>query len=180
MFGWDWGPKLPDLGIWRSVYIEEIQNGRIESVYLRQKLSGNEACLTVEVENEIFTEAEGMQVVCIVTAPDGSVAAEKTAEAEKKQSISISIPNPKFWWPNGYGEQNLYRVSVELRMGNTTISKQEMNCGFRDFRIAREKDRWGRVSVSALTAKRFLPAARTISRRTVFSANAAKSGRDSF
>ena len=51
MFGWDWGPKLPDLGIWRSIYIEEIQNGRIESVYLRQKLSGNEACLTVEVEN---------------------------------------------------------------------------------------------------------------------------------
>lgn len=20
MFGWDWGPKLPDLGIWRSIY----------------------------------------------------------------------------------------------------------------------------------------------------------------
>lgn len=154
MFGWDWGPKLPDLGIWRSIYIEEIQNGRIESVYLRQKLSGNEACLTVEVENEIFTEAEGMQVVCIVTAPDGSVAAEKTAEAEKKQSISISIPNPKFWWPNGYGEQNLYRVSVELRMGDTTISKQEMNCGFRDFRIAREKDRWGESFCFCINGKK--------------------------
>ena len=79
---------------------------------------------------------------------------EKTAEAEKKQSISISIPNPKFWWPNGYGEQNLYRVSVELRMGDTTISKQEMNCGFRDFRIAREKDRWGESFCFCINGKK--------------------------
>ena len=24
MFGWDWGPKLPDLGIFRNIYIEKI------------------------------------------------------------------------------------------------------------------------------------------------------------
>ena len=73
---------------------------------------------------------------------------EKTAERRKKQSISISIPNPKFWWPNGYGEQeSVSGLTVKLRIGDTTISKNRMNCGFRDFRIAREKDRWGRVSV---------------------------------
>lgn len=27
---------------------------------------------------------------------------------------SLLVENPKLWWPNGYGEQNLYQVKVEL------------------------------------------------------------------
>ncbi len=37
MFGWDWGPHLPDLGIWRDVYVLAGTGGRIENVYYRQE-----------------------------------------------------------------------------------------------------------------------------------------------
>ena len=32
MFGWDWGPRLPDAGIWRSLGILGVNEGRIDNV----------------------------------------------------------------------------------------------------------------------------------------------------
>ena len=32
MFGWDWGPRLPDAGIWRDIRLVGIETARIESV----------------------------------------------------------------------------------------------------------------------------------------------------
>ena len=37
MYGWDWGPRLPDAGIWRDVKIEITDRARIDSVLVRQK-----------------------------------------------------------------------------------------------------------------------------------------------
>ncbi|MDZ4196886.1 MAG: hypothetical protein U1C51_06515, partial [Candidatus Izemoplasmatales bacterium] len=36
MLGWDWGPKLPDGGIWRSIYLETIHQSRIDSLMIHQ------------------------------------------------------------------------------------------------------------------------------------------------
>ncbi|MBQ7783420.1 MAG: glycoside hydrolase family 2 protein, partial [Oscillospiraceae bacterium] len=36
MFGWDWGPKLPDMGIWRNVELIGITGGLIDGVFVRQ------------------------------------------------------------------------------------------------------------------------------------------------
>ena len=36
-WGWDWGPKLPPIGIWKDIRLEGYSAGRIENVHLRQK-----------------------------------------------------------------------------------------------------------------------------------------------
>ena len=36
MFGWDWGPRLPDGGIWRDVWLEGWNESRIEEIRIRQ------------------------------------------------------------------------------------------------------------------------------------------------
>ncbi len=36
MFGWDWGPRLPDGGIWRSVWLEGWNESRIMEIRIRQ------------------------------------------------------------------------------------------------------------------------------------------------
>ena len=36
MFGWDWGPRLPDGGIWRDVWLEGWTESRIEQIRIRQ------------------------------------------------------------------------------------------------------------------------------------------------
>jgi len=40
MSGWDWGPKLPDLGIWRPICIEAYDHCRIEDVRIHQQHGG--------------------------------------------------------------------------------------------------------------------------------------------
>ena len=36
MFGWDWGPRLPDAGLFREVTIETVKTARISQIYLTQ------------------------------------------------------------------------------------------------------------------------------------------------
>jgi beta-mannosidase len=35
-FGWDWGPQLPPIGIWKDIRLEGYDGARIEDVHLRQ------------------------------------------------------------------------------------------------------------------------------------------------
>ena len=36
-FGWDWGPQLPPIGIWKDIRLEAYDSTRITEVHLRQK-----------------------------------------------------------------------------------------------------------------------------------------------
>ena len=36
MFGWDWGPRLPDAGIWKEVELLKVKKARLSRVYIRQ------------------------------------------------------------------------------------------------------------------------------------------------
>jgi len=56
MFGWDWGPKLPDMGIWRDISIIYGNAGRISDMYIRTKSEENKYILNIELKNDIFSE----------------------------------------------------------------------------------------------------------------------------
>ena len=36
-FGWDWGPQLPPIGIWKDIRLEGYEGARIEEVHLSQQ-----------------------------------------------------------------------------------------------------------------------------------------------
>jgi beta-mannosidase len=40
-FGWDWGPKLPDIGIWKPVELIGYDSLQIDSIFITQKLHYN-------------------------------------------------------------------------------------------------------------------------------------------
>jgi len=35
-FGWDWGPQLPAIGIWKGIRLEGYSIARLQDVHLRQ------------------------------------------------------------------------------------------------------------------------------------------------
>ncbi|MDR2547206.1 MAG: glycoside hydrolase family 2 protein [Lachnospiraceae bacterium] len=49
MFGWDWGPRLPDGGIFRDVSLISYHDARIDSVYIRQTHGTDEVSLDFAV-----------------------------------------------------------------------------------------------------------------------------------
>ena len=43
MFGWDWGPQIPDMGIWRDISIQAWSDAKLDDVYITQMHEGT-AC----------------------------------------------------------------------------------------------------------------------------------------
>lgn len=131
MLGWDWGPKLPDAGIWRDIYLLEKNSARITDFNITQRHESNRSFITPS----ICTDAP-CDIKVTLTAPDGT---ETTLKANEEAEIS----QPKLWWPNGLGEQPLYTVTAELLENNTVVDSAKKRIGLRTVRLVRTKDRWG-------------------------------------
>lgn len=132
MFGWDWGPRLPDAGIWREISLVCVGEARINSVLVNQYHDRGEVTL------EIIPDIEGDDATweCTVTSLDGDSCT--CLEAGK-----INIKDPAIWWPAGYGEQPLYTVNVTCKAGGAVQDVWEKRIGLRTVSISREKDQWG-------------------------------------
>jgi len=55
MFGWDWAPPLPDMGIWRSVSLTAYHAARLNEVYITQEHGAGGVDLSIRVDTEFFT-----------------------------------------------------------------------------------------------------------------------------
>ncbi len=135
MSGWDWGPRLPDAGIWRDISIRRVRLGRLVSVRVHQEHADGR--VTLSFFPEIARYAAGtMHLSYTVVTPDG--------EALRTKESGLCIEHPLLWWPNGYGKQPLYIVRAELSddAGNI-LDVWERRIGLRTLTMRREKDAWG-------------------------------------
>lgn len=131
MFGWDWGPRLPDAGIWRPIFLRTWDTARLENALMLQ--AHHDGVVDVTIRPEIAGESAWSAEI---TAPDGEVLTlPETMAAEQV----IAIQNPQLWWPNGLGKQPLYRVTVRLATGDTRMWR----IGLRTMTVSREKGEWG-------------------------------------
>lgn len=131
MFGWDWGPRLPDAGICRPIFLRTWDTARLENALMLQ--AHHDGMVDVTIRPEIAGESAWSAEI---TAPDGEVIIiPETTAAEQV----ITIEHPQLWWPNGLGKQPLYRVTVRLATGDTRVWR----IGLRTMTVSREKDEWG-------------------------------------
>lgn len=136
MFGWDWGPRLPDAGIWRDISLVGVDTARIRDVLVKQFHRDGRAALEIDTHITRLTDAPA-EVRVSVTAPDGTVL---TGAGE---TCRIEIPDPQLWWPAGYGGQPLYRVEVELISGGTRLDGWSHRIGLRTMTVSRVKSEHG-------------------------------------
>lgn len=131
MFGWDWGPRLPDAGIWRPIFLRTWDAARLENALMLQ--AHHDGVVDVTIRPEIAGESAWSAEI---TAPDGEVLTLPETTATEQV---ITIEHPQLWWPNGLGKQPLYRVTVRLATGDTRVWR----IGLRTMTVSREKDEWG-------------------------------------
>lgn len=136
MFGWDWGPRLPDAGIWRDISLIGVDTARIRDVLVKQFHRDGRAALEIDTHIARLTDAPA-EVRVSVTAPDGTVL---TGAGE---TCRIEVPDPQLWWPAGYGGQPLYRVEVELVSGETSLDVWSRRTGLRTMTVSRVKSEHG-------------------------------------
>lgn len=142
-FGWDWGPRLVTSGIWRPVYIESWDDARIDNLHIVQQNIGK---TSAELIAEVELESAGGGDFTLGLLVDGVKAISVPVTAGKgisRHKINLNIADPVLWWPNGLGEQALYRITAELSIPGKVIDSESASIGLRTIYLVREPDAKG-------------------------------------
>ncbi|MFD2871192.1 glycoside hydrolase family 2 TIM barrel-domain containing protein [Mucilaginibacter ximonensis] len=135
--GWDWIQPIHDrnTGIWDKVTIEKTAGVRIIDPHVvtlvpgvRQS-SGVQKPATIQVSAQL-ENATGKAISGYLKYNlDGKAVSKKvtlqpgvTTEVKLKD---YTLQNPKLWWPNGYGQQNLYHLNLQFVTAANKISDQK-------------------------------------------------------
>jgi beta-mannosidase len=80
-----------------------------------------------------------------VTSPGGDVSEDGRVPGERAEheTLSIEVPDPQLWWPNGFGRQPLYGVEVALYEGEVCRDRRSYKLGLRTLELRQEPDRHG-------------------------------------
>lgn len=130
MSGWDWGPRLPDCGIWRPVSLVLSAGCRLNGVLIRQ--THEKDAVTLRFFPELTGDKTSCETRVTVISPEGALHAAKDG--------ALVIKNPALWWPRGYGAQPLYTVRAELVRDGEVLDTWEKRIGLRTLTMRREKD----------------------------------------
>jgi len=141
-FGWDWGPKLAPIGIWRDIRLEGFAHARLGDVHLRQEHGKQGVTIEAKVTPEVFNAGE-LTAKMKVTAPDGQTWEISAPVAKGQAVLSVVVNQPQLWWPNGYGAQPLYDVEVTLESGGQQEDRKDYKLGLRTVELRQEPDEWG-------------------------------------
>ncbi|QBN19508.1 glycoside hydrolase family 2 protein [Flavobacterium nackdongense] len=141
--GWNWLPIVRgrNTGIWNDVTLTECENVSVKDPWISSELNlpdTTKAALTVRtslknhsdkvVTGTLKIEFDKVSLVYPITLNPGEL---KPIELLPTKFKELTIRNPKLWWPNGYGDQNLYKAKISFIQNNTVSDLQEFNFGIR-------------------------------------------------
>jgi len=162
-FGWDWGPKLPDVGIWRPVELIGYNSLKIDSTYITQKLHYNkdvndlteleeitdigvmsaDLSIKINLESELLTsELNRYSLKVDLKAPDGKIFTSEKPINILNPKVEFTLEYPYLWWTHDLGTPNLYDLSITISK-NGIIDSFKQKIGIRETCLIRNTDEWG-------------------------------------
>jgi len=142
-FGWDWGPRLPTVGIWRPVELRRERRATIEGVHfytLDIDPTGERATVAVRVEVDRFATDGPLEAAITLTTPDGGVVAESSLTLDGEGSsftTYLAVENPRLWWTHDLGQPVLYGLRVDLALEGDLLCRHETRAGIRTLLAAK-------------------------------------------
>ena len=156
-FGWDWGPILPDIAIWKPVELIGHDGMRISSVLIDQVFEYNidptkiknpqditnigvmTADLSIKVQLSGVNDLSKYHLQIDLTAPDGRLLSQR---CDFQSPINFHVEYPYLWWTHDLGTPNLYDLKVSLMNGGI-VEELTQKIGIRDLRLIQNEDEWG-------------------------------------
>ncbi len=139
-------PRYTPIGIYDEVVLELPDRMEVEHLDLRTGLSDDCGTGTLAVAAEGTGRAEGARLEVTLEDPDGEGVASAEVDLELleddrwKARLDLPVEQPRLWWPRGYGEQPLYRVTAELVAADGALDRVVRSVGFRELRMEGEFD----------------------------------------
>ena len=136
-YGWHYA-KLYPLGIWQSVTVRDVPTVTLDSPFITTvDHTKGTVDLAIELDRQSSASLSGELTVSFTPKNFTGTASyfTKTISAGAVDSTTLryrcDIPDFKLWWPNGYGEQNLYVMKVTFKASDGTVSYAESTFGIR-------------------------------------------------
>lgn len=144
--GWDWMPAVRDraAGIWNRVRLRStgdvvLGDPRVDTTLpdLPDTRTA-EVTVVVPVRNAasdatavtVAAAFDGVRVRQTVTVPGGESAGVVFSPASHAQ---LRLRDPKLWWPNGYGEPELHRLTLTASVAGQESDRRTTRFGLRQF-----------------------------------------------
>lgn len=157
-FGWDWGIRIVQMGIWKPVSIDFYNTARINDFYVKQQqVTKEKAVLENQIEIHSLVDANATisvgyslnqkqpnQTNKVLVQP---TPIHKTVALKKGKNIvpiDLTIDNPYLWMPIEWGLQHLYDFHATLTINDQTVDKKNERIGLRSVRLVQEPDSHGR------------------------------------
>ncbi len=141
--GWDWLPAIRDrdTGIWQKVYLSTTGPVRVKDPLVTTDLPlprTDSADLTVQTTLENITDRPQKGLLKgsigdlvfereVALAPHSST----LVSFDPKTTPVLHMEQPRLWWPNGYGPQNLYNLHLSFVLNRKVSDTQEVSFGVR-------------------------------------------------
>ena len=137
-YGWDIMPRLMSAGIWRDVELVFEPKVCLKQVYFSTMFVKEDFLgLKIFYDTSIpFSDYKDYKLKVDICLDDS----EYHLEYPIRSRYGCAFPylkDVKLWWPNGYGEQPLYNVTVSLIKGDETVDSKSFRYGFRHVKLYR-------------------------------------------
>lgn len=140
--GWDWNPRLINVGITGDVRLEWSDRPWIEELVLLPELSPDLRQGRCQVRAFVFNPLErpvpGVLRVQMAEAEVEATVAAELPPGETRLEAVLEVPHPRLWWPVGHGEQALYTVTATLSVEGAEVSQRARRTGLRTVRLWQE------------------------------------------
>lgn len=143
-FGWDWGPQLTTSGPWKPIHLRAWDSARLETVRPWVVLADPEDAQLDVLVDVRRSQPGWLGVTATLEAPDGQAFSHQVAlrEDNAETFVRLDVHEPQLWWPRGYGEQPLYKLTVTLtdREGRRELDKWVGRVGLRTVDLDTSED----------------------------------------
>ena len=151
-YGWDWGPKLNTLGIWKPITLKAWDDLKFENIYIRQKeIDKDKALLSVE----IIIESKDDRNIQLFTKINKEIISSNISLKKGKHTykVPIEIINPKLWWTHNLGNPYLYNFNFQLISDGKIKDEKSIKKGIRTIKLIAKKDTIGESFYFELNGK---------------------------
>ena len=140
-WGWDFGPRVPSIGIWRPVELRREQVAVISGHHVRTDAihADGSADVTLSVETDAFGPG-ALTAHAVLTSPDGDVYELDVAIAGGSGSAFLTLPRAQLWWSHDLGEPALYDLAITLLTDDVELDRVDDRVGLRTIALDRSPD----------------------------------------
>lgn len=144
-WGWDWGPFLMTAGIWKEVRLE-VYSARVSDLWTEVELAEDHAKAHIAAFAEIEAGSSGAsyQATFTLRLQGQDIAKEVVSPVNNVARTTFEVQNPSLWWPNGYGNQTLYEISVSLEKEQDQLHQVSKKFGIRTAEVIQQPDKHGK------------------------------------